>query len=76
MEVNRPLVSVSQMASRGWEVTFWSEEAGGSFIRHRELGDSHRIWPKDGVFVLPVVVINDPTAQTFVPGFRGQALPL
>ena len=73
MDVNRPLVSVSQMISRGWNVTFQPEDDGGSYIHHPKLGDTHRIWPKDGVFVLPVVVTNDPSAQEPITGFPGPA---
>ena len=73
MDVNRPLVSVSQMATRGWTVTFAPESQGGSFIHHRELGDRHTLWPRDGVYILPAVVVNDPTESTPVPGFPGPA---
>ena len=76
MDVNRPLVSVSQMVSRGWTVTFSPEEGDGSYIHHAGLGDSHRLWPRDGVYLLPVVVVNDLTAQQPVQGFPGPALQL
>ena len=76
MDVNRPLVSVSQMVSRGWRVVFAPEELGGSYVEHNTLGDRHRLWGRDGVFVLPVVVTNDSEQQEPVSGFGGPALQL
>ena len=76
MDVNRPLVSVSQMVGRGWQVVFAPEASGGAYIVHGVLGDLHRLWPPDGVFLLPVVIVNDTTAQMPVSGFAGPALQL
>ena len=54
MDVTRALGSVHQMVSRGCQVTFAPEADGGSYLLHKASGDRHRLFPRNGVYVLPI----------------------
>ena len=53
--LTKPLASVSQMVSKGFRVVFDSDADGeGAFIEHKRSGDKHRLFPRGGVYCLPV----------------------
>ena len=67
MDVHRALGSVSQMVERGCRVVFDSEDKGGSYIHCRSTGERHKVYARNGVYVLPLWV-REPQV-----GFPGQA---
>ena len=60
MEVMRPLASVSQMISRDCRVVFDGRSGEGSYIYHKPTGDTHKLFLRHGVFILPVWIVDNP----------------
>ena len=57
MDVKRPLASVSQMVQAGHRVVFDSEANGGAYIEDRANNCWHKVYERDGVYVLPTWVV-------------------
>ena len=51
--LHKALFSVSELLHT-CEVPFDLPEYGGSYLEHRSIGSRTRIYPKDGIFVVPV----------------------
>ena len=60
MDVMRPLASVSQMISRDCRVVFDGKDGEGSYIYHKPTGDTHKLFLRQGVFILPVWIVDNP----------------
>ena len=63
MDVTRPLASVSKMIRNHCKVVFDGPEGEGSYILHKPSGDRHKLFLKNGIFVLPVWVMAGPLKQ-------------
>ena len=74
MDVTRPLGSVSQMVGNGCRVVFDSDASGGSYLEHKTTGDKHRIFLRNGVYVLPMWArrhVDEETSWEQQPGELG-----
>ena len=60
MDVMRPLASVSQMISRDCRVVFDGKDGEGSYIYHKPTSDTHKLFLRRGVFILPVWIVDNP----------------
>ena len=60
--LRKTLFSVSELL-HSCRIVFDTPENGGSFLEHRESGAQIRIYPKNGIFVVPIWIKKVPSAR-------------
>ena len=60
--LRKALFSVSELL-HSCRVVFDKPEHGGSFLEHRESGSRTRIYPKNGIFVVPIWIKKVPSER-------------
>ena len=58
MDIRRALGSVSRMVHANHRVVFDSEENGGSYILDRNANCKHKVYERNGVYILPVWLVT------------------
>ena len=62
------------MVGNGCRVVFDSDAHGGSYLQHKATGDKHRIFLRNGVYVLPILArrhVDEDTTWQQQPGELG-----